>query len=121
MTLEAFGQVGPKKPPTPKGYFQDRAICPEIMASLVIVDAKTWKDAKNISKTDVEWFVRHTETWLRWFHANSVVWREKLERESSDDRDFVLMFVCHWARAFIMDPQAYKERHPIAILEGNIP
>ena len=60
---------------------------------------------------------RHTDTWLRWFHANSKEWRKKLERESSDDRDFILMFVRHWARAFIMDPQAYKERHPIAILE----
>ena len=118
-------------PPKPSGKLDQRSHrpqrvisrpghLPEIMASLVIVDAKTLKDT-NISKTDAEWFVRQTDTWLRWFHANSKVWRQKLERESSDDRDFILMFVRHWARAFIMDPQMYKRRHPISILEGNVP
>jgi hypothetical protein len=100
------------KPPTPQRHFEMRAICPEIIASTAIIDAQA--RAKNaVSEQDRAWFIQHAETWVRWFHANNRKWRNKLERESNDDRDFVLVFVNHWADAFLRNPDAYKCRHPI--------
>ena len=100
------------KPPTPKRHFDMRAICPEIIGSLAITDAQA--RAKNaVSEQDRAWFIQQAETWVRWFHANNRKWRNRLDRESNDDRDFVLAFVNHWADAFVRNPEAYKKRHPI--------
>jgi hypothetical protein len=100
------------KPPTPKRHFEMRAICPEIIASLAITDALA-RVKKAVSQRDQAWFIQQVETWVRWFHANNRKWRNKLDRESDDDRDFVLAFVDHWADAFVRNPDTYKRRHPI--------
>ena len=100
------------KPPTPKLHFEKRALCPEIAASIAITDAQV-RAKKAASEPDREWFVEQAETWVRWFHANNPQWRRKLERESNDDRDFVLAFLNHWADAFVQNPDAYKSRHPL--------
>ena len=95
------------KPPTPKLHFEMRAICPDIIAFSAIIDAQA-RVKKAVSERDQEWFIHQAETWVRWFHANNRKWRGKLERESNDDRDFVLAFVNHWADAFLRSPEAYK-------------
>jgi len=100
------------KPPTPKLHFQRRAICPEFIASCAITDAQD-RAKKGVSEQDRKWFIQQAETWVRWFHANNLKWRKKLERKSNEDRDFVLAFVNHWAGAFVRNPEAYKKRHPI--------
>ena len=100
------------KPPTPQRHFEMRAICPAILAFCAVTDAQA-RAKKAISEQDQEWFTQQAETWVRWFHANNGKWRKKLERESNDDRDFVLAFVNHWADAFVRNPEAYKKRHPI--------
>jgi hypothetical protein len=91
------------KPPTPKRYFEMRALCPEIIASLAITDAQA-RAKKAISEQDRAWFIDHAETWVRWFHANSLKWRKKLDRENDDDRNFVMAFLNHWADAFVSAP-----------------
>jgi hypothetical protein len=99
------------KPPTPKRHFEMRAICPAIIASLAITDAQA-RAKRAVSEKDRTWFIQQAETWVRWLHANNRRWRKKLNRESNDDRDFVLAFVNHWADAFVRNPKAYKKRHP---------
>jgi hypothetical protein len=100
------------KPPTPQCHFEMRAICPAIVASCAITDALA--RAKNaVSELDRAWFIQQAETWVRWFHANNRQWRNRLDRERNDDRDFVLVFMNHWADAFVRNPEAYKKRHPI--------
>jgi hypothetical protein len=100
------------KPPTPKGHFEMRAICPEIIASSVIIDAQA-RVKKSVSEQDRTWFIQQAGTWVRWFHANNRKWRNRLERESNDDRDFVLVFMNYWADTFVRNLEAYKKRHPI--------
>ena len=100
------------KPPTPKSHFEMRALCPTIIASFAITDAQT-RAKKPVSEQDQEWFINQAETWVRWFHANNPKWRKKLDRESNDDRDFVLAFVNHWADAFVKHPGVYKSQHPL--------
>ena len=100
------------KPPTPKLHFENRALCPAIIASLAITDAE-FRAKKPVSEQDQAWFIQQAETWVRWLHANNRKWRKRLEQESNEDRDFVLAFVNHWANAFVNDPQTYKGRHPI--------
>ena len=100
------------KPPTPKLHFGTRALCPAIIASIAITDAQA-RAKKAASEPDQAWFIQHAETWVRWFHANNRQWRKKLERESNDDRDFLLAFLNHWADAFVQNPGTYKNRHPI--------
>ena len=100
------------KPPTPKLHFESRALCPAIIASLAIDDAES-RANKSVSEQDQAWFIQHAETWVRWFHANNPKWRKKLDRESNDDRDFVLAFANHWANAFVQNPAVYKKCHPL--------
>jgi hypothetical protein len=100
------------KPPTPRNHFDCRAICPEIIASLAITDAQV-RAKKSVSDQDRAWFIQQAETWVRWLHANNRRWRKRLDRESSEDRDFVLVFVNHWADSFLVNPDTYKRRHPI--------
>ena len=100
------------KPPTPQSYFEMRALCPEIVASSAITDAQA-RAKKAVNEQDQVWFINQAETWVRWFHANNRKWRNKLERESNNDRDFVLVFLNHWADAFVRNPNTYKKRHPI--------
>jgi hypothetical protein len=100
------------KSPTPQRHFEMRAICPEVIASFAITDALA-RTKNAVSEQDRTWFVEQAETWVRWFHANNRQWRNRLERESDDDRDFVLAFMNHWADAFVRNPEAYKKRHPI--------
>ena len=99
------------KPPTPKRHFEMRALCPAVIASLAITDAQA--RAKKITPQDQAWFIDQAATWVRWFHANNPKWRKKLDRESNDDRDFVLAFVNHWADAFVKNTGVYKSRHPL--------
>jgi hypothetical protein len=100
------------KPPTPKLHFESRALCPAIIASLAITDAEV-RAKKAVNEQDQAWFIDQAETWVRWFHANNRQWRMKLDRESNDDRDFVLAFVNHWADAFVKNTGVYKSRHPL--------
>jgi hypothetical protein len=100
------------KPPTPKLHFEMRALCPEIFASLAITDAQA-RAKKPVGEQDRAWFVDQAETWLRWLHANNPKWRKKLDRESNDDRDFVLAFLNYWADAFVQNPGTYKSQHPL--------
>lgn len=103
------------KPPTPRRYFEMRALCPEPAASFAITDAQA-RAKVAIGEQDQAWFIQQAETWVRWLHANNRIWRTRLDRESNDDRDFVLAFLNHWADAFVKDPGTYKHRHPIALL-----
>jgi hypothetical protein len=98
------------KPPTPKRHFEMRAICPSIIATFAITDAQA-RAKSAVSEQDQAWFVDHAETWVRWFHANNRQWCKRLDRESNDDRDFVVAFVNHWADAFVSSPESYKHRH----------
>ena len=100
------------KPPTPKGLFENRALSPEIVAALAITDAQA-RAKKAVSDQDQEWFIKQAETWVRWLHANNPQWRNKLDRESNNDRDFVSRFLNHWADAIVRNPSAYKKRHPL--------
>jgi hypothetical protein len=100
------------KPPTPKRHFEMRAICPEIIAASAISDAQA-RAKKGVCEPERAWFIQQAETWVRWFHANNRRWRKKLERESNDDRDFVLAFMNHWSDAFLRNPDTYRRRHPI--------
>ena len=100
------------KPPTPKLHFETRALCPAIIASIAIIDAQV-RAKKPVSEQDRAWFIDQAETWVRWFHANNPKWRKKLERESNDDRDFILAFVNHWADAFVKNLGTYKSQHPL--------
>lgn len=108
-------QTKQRKPPTPKLYFEMRALCPEIVAASAITDAQA-RAKKAVSKRDQEWFIKQAETWMRWCHANDRHWLTRLERECDEDRDYVLAFVNHWADAFVQDPKQYKRRHPIESL-----
>lgn len=101
-----------RNPPTPQRHFEMRAICPAIIASSAITDAQA-RAKRAVSERDRAWFIERAETWVRWLHANNRRWRKKLNRESNDDRDFVLAFVSHWADAFVRNPEAYKKSHPI--------
>ena len=100
------------KAPTAKNYFDLRAICPEVCAAIAITEAQA-HSKRSVSRQDQEWFIIQAETWVRWFHANNRNWHARLEREADSDRDFVAMFLNHWAEAFLQDPGSYKERHPI--------
>jgi hypothetical protein len=100
------------KPPTPICHFDSRAICPEIIASFAITDAEV-RAKKAVNEQDQAWFIDQAERWVRWFHANNRQWRMKLDRESNDDRDFVLAFVNHWADAFVNNTGVYKSQHPL--------
>lgn len=100
--------------PTAKGYFADRALCPEIMASMVILEAR---HNGEVTQEQANWFVAHADTWLRWMHANKPIWRKKLERQENKDRDFILTFVRHWKDAFVQNPDRYKLQHPLEDLK----
>ena len=101
------------KPPTPQRHFEMRAICPAIIASLSQSQTPRPVPRKS-SATKIECgsssrpkpgCAGSTPTIGRW--------RNKLDRESNDDRDFVLAFVNHWADAFVRNPAAYKKHHPM--------
>ena len=50
---------------------------------------------------------------LRWLHANKPEWNKILERQNNKDRDFVITFAEHWAKAFIANPEKFKTKFPI--------
>jgi hypothetical protein len=119
-------QTKQRKPPTPKLYFEMRALCPEIAAASAINDAQA-RARKAVSKRGQEWFIKQAEIWVRWFHANDRRWHTRLERESDEDRDTIFAFLNHWADAFVQDPEQYRRRHSIESLDerrisnGDVP
>lgn len=77
-------------------FFDTRAINPRIMATVAIGD-----------HPEADAFIEHTDCRVRRMYAIDAKWRRKLERESNADRDFILMFIRHWAEAFRNNPARY--------------
>lgn len=97
------------KPLTPQRYFDNRAICPIVIARLAIQDMQ--EDCSKKLKPELyAWFVAHADARVCSLHANNPHWRSRLERESEEDRDFVIGFVEQWARAFVLNPEEYQKR-----------
>jgi hypothetical protein len=111
INFDEFGTATIAQPPTPESHFEDKPMLLHFMASCAITEESYEKD---LSEQDKEWFCNWGECRLRWLHANKKDWRRHLERQSNKDRDIVLAFLHHWAKAFLLDVKHFKTRYPIA-------
>jgi hypothetical protein len=96
--------------PTPSEIFEKRtSILPRVIARTCIDQRE-----HHLSADAVQWFVDHTDAWVRWFHANNAKWRRLLE--SDRGRDQLYVWVNHWLDAFQSDIERYRQKHPVAAL-----
>jgi hypothetical protein len=56
-----------------------------------------------------EWFRDHAARRANFTYANSVEWRRELSKP--DPRDFLHIYVTHWAKAFALNPTVFKRRY----------
>ena len=97
--------------PTPYDEFIKCAILPDVVASTCLAQRQ-----HVLTAGQVAWFVRHVDTWVRWFHANNAQWRQMLER---GERDQLYVWTNHWLDAYLLDPVMYQERHPLDVLNNG--
>ena len=98
--------------PTSRDHFEDYALHPIIIARLAIEDVQVRKNQTLTAEQNQE-FIQHSDVRLRWMHANNGGWQKRLDRQSNNDRDFIKVFVEHWAEAYLKDPVDYMLKHPL--------
>jgi hypothetical protein len=70
-------------------------------------------DPDDLAPDAVEWFLRHCNLRIRWFHANNRKWRAWLEGEHKriDPREQCKVWMRHWLAAYRQNPEDYRSRH----------
>jgi hypothetical protein len=95
---------------TPYDEFIKCGLLPDVVAG-------TCCDRRRLPYDDKRaWFIKHVDTWVRWFHANNVKWRRMLD---GGNRDQLYVWVNHWLDAYLLDPVMYQERHPLDVLNNG--
>jgi hypothetical protein len=95
--------------PTPQDVFlQQTSLDPAFIANVVISDRPT-----NFTEEEKQWFIEHTDKWVRWFHANNPKWTESLNGPENKGRDLLWMFINHWADAYEHNRKKYQKQHPM--------
>lgn len=102
------------RPPYDKTHFENKtALLVELIARTVL-DEKT-KEGNKPEPDQVEYFVTHSDLWVRWFYANDQTWKRAIDSHKNNGnygRDYVYRFVGHWADAFLKNPADYIAKHP---------
>lgn len=100
--------------PTPKEYFNNNPLVFDIIVKNALDNAiSNQKPYFARSKLVNLWFLNYAETRLRWLHANNKAWKKWIEKADEINRDTIIEFCNHWARAFNKNPETYMEKHPI--------
>jgi hypothetical protein len=110
--LVTIRQADLRYPPTTREHFEAATpIMPDVVAETCL-----GKRQHNLTDDQRAWFVKHVDTWTRWFHANNAEWKRSLESEGDQGRDQLYVWVNHWLDSYLLDPERYQKQHPIAAL-----
>lgn len=85
-------------------FSKEIVVLPNIIADGIIRDHCY---QKNIELTDDQhnWFCNFADWRVRWFYANNKSWKKELKQE--DPRDFLISWITHWAKAFLLNPENF--------------
>jgi hypothetical protein len=70
-------------------------------------------EGSTLSDVDRDYFIRFAERWVRWQYANNPPFKNKMMK---GDRQYVEDFIAHWRDAFNVNPERFKDLHPVNML-----
>ena len=108
------------KPPTDIEIFANKtALVPCILTERAVTQVSAFRMLPDAQKN---WFFEHCDLRLRWMHNNNNDWRKWLESKLKriDPRAQCMVWIEHWAMAFVMNPEQYMERHPHTIMTNPV-
>ena len=88
-----------------RDFTEETAIIPEIVADVVLSEL-----APESSEEDRAWFREHVHSRTVHLYEVNTRWRKMMR--AANGRDELYIFVRHWLKAFLLDTQKYRERHP---------
>ena len=98
-----------------KTFVTATALMLDLLANDVIAETPDHR----LSKRQLEWFVDHCDTRIRFNYATDDHWRKWLENRDRriDPRSQCKVWIRHWFKAFCLHPEQYVGRWQEAIAD----